>query len=59
MQENNFSNGNIAYSAQSAYPEIIVSEINLTYAHILSQNLFAQKGEMTAVNQNLSKLAYF
>lgn len=51
MQENNFSNGNIAYSAQSAYPEIIVSEINLTYAHILSQNLFAQKGEMTAVNQ--------
>ncbi len=51
MPENQLSN--IAFCSTAAYPAVRVQEKNLTYAHLLTQNLFAAKGEMTSVNQYL------
>lgn len=51
MSDNAFSPLNLCFSAQTEYPPISINEKNVPYAHLLAQNLFAQKGEMTAINQ--------
>lgn len=51
MSDNVFSTLNSCFSATAEYPPISINEKNVPYAHLLAQSLFAQKGEMTAINQ--------
>lgn len=58
MPQNKPINKGFIFHATESYPAIKVQSINLTYAHLLSQNLFSPKGEMTAISQYLYQSWY-